>query len=279
MKMKNVLMTLLWMLTISLGAIADNDLTVVEIEVEKEQKGGSTHEWVHFPTGADSPVRRAVVDFIFQCMQSFLNADIAYPSNTCDEKVFKTFLDHYADSLCRFCSEDQQEYAASCAESGEVYEVPWFRNFSIQKVAETSRYVSYACYDGEFCGGAHDNCGSVARTFRKSDGAVVDIFVDDEDLADRMQGILWKYLGASDEAGDAEDFVKEIGDFLEANYGNRERLHLGSTIFLAPDGVHLQYAPLEISFWAMGDQEIVIPYQAAMPFLTPEAARLAGVAK
>ena len=119
----------------------------------------------------------------------------------------------------------------------------------------------------------------MAKTFRKSDGAAINIFVDDDDLTDRMQGILWKYLVASDEAGDAEDFVKEIGDFLEANYGNRERLHLDSTIFLAPDGVHLQYAPLEISFWAMGDQEIVIPYQAAKPFLTPEAARLAGVAK
>lgn len=278
MMIKKMLMTLLLLLAISIGAKADNDLTVVEIEVEKKQKGGFSHEWVHFPTGADSQVRRAVIDFIFQCMQSFLNADIDYPSNTCDEKVFKTFLDHYADTLSLFCSKDQQEYAAYCAESGEVYEVPWFRNFSILKVAETDRYVSYACYDGEFCGGAHDNRESVAKTFSKSDGAVVDIFVDDEDLADRMQGVLWKYLIASEGADDAEEYAKEIGDFLEANYGNREHLHLpGDCIFLAPDGVHLQYSPLEISFWAMGEQEIIIPYEAAKPFLTAAAAQLSRV--
>ena len=152
----------------------------------------------------------------------------------------------------------------------------WFRNFSILKVAETDRYVSYACYDGEFCGGAHDNRGSEARTFRKSDGAAVDIFVEDEDVTERMQGVLWKYLTDSNEEGDAKEFAQEIGDFLEANYGNREWLHLpGNSIYLAPDGVHLEYAPLEISFWHMGSQEIVIPYEAAKPFLTAEAARLA----
>lgn len=278
--MKKIIMALLWMLVISLGVMADNGLNIVEIEVEKEQKGGSSHVWVHFPIGADSPVRRAIIDFIFQRMHSFSNADIVFPSNTCDEEAFNTFLDNYTVILCQFCAKDQQEYAAFCAESGEVYEVPWFKNFSILKVAETDRYVSYACYDGEFCGGAHDNRGSVATTFRKSDGSVVDIFVEDEDVADRMQGILWKYLVNPEEIDDAKEFAREIGDFLEANYGNRERLHLpGGSIFLAPDGVHLQYPPLEISFWAMGEQEIVIPYEAAKPFLTAEAARLAGIAK
>ena len=278
--MKKIIMTLLWMLAINLGTMADNNLNIVQIEVEKEQKGGSSHVWVQFPNGADSPVRRAVIDFIFQCMHSFTNADIAYPSNTCDEEAFKTFLDNYTDTLCRVCAEDQQEYAADCAESGVVYEVTWFRNFSILKVAETDRYVSYACYDGEFCGGAHDNRGSKTMTFSKSDGTAVDIFVEDEDLTDRMQGVLWKYLIKSEEEIDAKKFAQEIGDFLEANYGNRERLHLpGNNVYLAPDGVHLEYPPLEISFWAMGSQEIVIPYEAAQPFLTSEAARLAGIAK
>ncbi len=284
MKMKKVIIFLLWICATSLVAKADNVLHVAEIKVEKEQKGGFSHAWVHFPTDDDSPVRRAIIDFIFQCMHSFSNADIDYPSNTCDEKTFKDFLDNYTDSLCLFCAIDQQEYAAFCAESGEVYEVPWFRNFSIQKVSETERYVSYACYDGEFCGGAHDNRGSVAKTFRKSDGAAIDIFEEDEeedeDVTDRMQDILWKYLALSVEAVDSKEYSKQIGDFLEANYGNRERLCLpGGSIFLAPDGVHLEYQPLVISFWAMGEPIIVIPYEAAKPFLTAEAARLAGLIK
>lgn len=278
--MKKTILALLWMLGTSLWSVAENSLNVVEMEVEKEQKGGSSHVWVHFPTDADSPLRRAIIDFIFQRMHTFLNADIAYPSNTCDEGAFKAFLDNYTDILCQYWAQDQQEYAAYCAESGEVYEVPWYKNFSILKVSETERYVSYACYDGEFCGGAHANRETVAMTFSKADGSAIDIFSDDEDVEDRMQGILWKYLTAPEETDDAKEYAKEIGDFLEANYGNRERLHLpGDSMFLAPDGVHLQYAPLEISFWAMGELEIVIPYEAAKPFLTPEAARLAGMAK
>ena len=276
MRMEKIFIALIWMLAISMGTMADNGLNIVQIEVEKEQKGGSAHVWVHFPVDADSPVRRAVISYIFQCMLSFSNADIDYPSDTCDEEEFKTFLDSYTDSVSHACAIDQQEYAASCAESGIIYDVSWFRNFSILKVAETDRYVSYACYDGEFFGGAHDNRGSKAKTFRKSDGAAVDIFVEDEDVTERMQGVLWKYLADSNEEGDAKEFAQEIGDFLEANYGNREWLHLpGNSIYLAPDGVHLEYAPLEISFWHMGSQEIVIPYEAAKPFLTAEAARLA----
>lgn len=280
MRMKKEIMTLLWMLTISLGAMADNVMNYVGISMEKEQKGASSQVWVQFPTGDDSPVRRSVIDFIFQCMHSYTNANIIYPSNTCDEETFKAFLDIYTDSLCHAYSMDQQEYAAFCAESGEEYDVSWFHNFSIQEVAESDRYVSYSCYDGEFCGGAHDNRGSRAQTFSKSDGAAIDIFVADEDVADQMQGILWKYLIDSEEESDAEDFVEEIRNFLEANYGNPYQLHLPvQNIFLAPDGVHLQYPPLEICYWAMGSQEIVIPYEAAKPFLTSVAARLAGIEK
>ena len=142
--MEKIFIALIWMLAISMGTMADNGLNIVQIEVEKEQKGGSAHVWVHFPVDADSPVRRAVISYIFQCMLSFSNADIDYPSDTCDEEEFKTFLDSYTDSVSHACAIDQQEYAASCAESGIIYEVSWFRNFSILKVAETDRYVSYA---------------------------------------------------------------------------------------------------------------------------------------
>ena len=277
--MKKSILTLLWMLAATVGAMAGNVLSIVEMDAEKEQKGGSSHVWVHFPTGADSPTRRAVIYFIFHSMHFYLEADMEYPPLTCDEQTFRSFLDDYTEALCQVYSTDQQEYAAECAASGEVYDVPWYRNISLLKVAETDHYVSYACYDGEFCGGAHDNRGSIATTIRKSDGvALDDIFIEDADDSDQLQAILWKYLIATEET-DQKEFAERIGDFLEANYGNRERLHLpGDSMYLAPDGVHLLYAPLEICFWDMGEIEVVIPYDAAKPYLTPEAARLANAA-
>lgn len=253
-----------------LPMMADHVVEIERMEVEKKQKGGFSTAWVDFPVGTDSPVRRAVIDFIYERMGRNTAIDIAYPPNTCDAPTFRTFLDNYMSVLCRLTAESQQEYAEWSAQEGETYEVDWFETFSILKVAETDRYVSYACYSGEFCGGAHDNRGSVAVTIRKADGKrIEDIFK--EDVEEDIQPLLWKYLVASFEWEDEEELKKEIGNFLEANYGDRSHLHLPSgSIYLAPDGIHLLYDPLEVCFWSMGDPEVVIPYAAARPFLTQE---------
>ena len=274
--MKKMIIAALLLACAFLNATADNTVTVNNIHVEKKQKGGSADVSVDFPLGTDSPLRRAIIDYIYErCKAINPGVEVTTPSNTCDEAAFRRYLEEYATVSCRLFAEDQQDYAATFVEENTPYEVEWFSNFSIEKVAETGLYVSYAVYWGEFVGGAHDNRGSEAVTLRKADGVRVDgIFR--EGAEEEMQPLLWKYLIESEQTDDVSEFVAEIKQFLEANYSNSEDLPLPyGTSYLAPDGVHILYQPLEICFWAMGQPTITIPLEVAKPFLTPEAARLA----
>lgn len=255
------------------NAMAGDTLTISNIGFEKKLPGGSSTVNIDFPLGDNNAVRRAVVDYIYEGLQFFSGVQIAYPPNTCDEPTFKTFLEEYTQALCQITAEEQQEYAQSFEDEEEPYNMDWFSNLAVLKAADTDRYVSYVFYWGEFCGGAHDNRGSSAITIRKSDGARMDDIFK-EDVEDDMQPLLWKYLIASEEPEDEKEFVDEINQFLEANYGLRDFLHLSQRSYLAPDGIHLVYDPLEICFWYMGAPEITIPYQDAKPFVTKEISQL-----
>ena len=274
--MKKTFFALLMVVLSTITAAADNIVPIQNFNFEKELPGGSSQVLIDFPTGTDSPVRRAIIDYIYESLHSFAGSgvNIAFPSNTCDEQTFGTFIEKYTETLCHNAAMDQNEYATSMSEDGETYEMVWFSNLSVQKVADTDLYVSYAFYHGEYCGGAHDNRGSSAITIRKDDGArMTDIFK--EDVEEEMQPLLWKYLIASYQPEDEKAFIEEINQFLEANYSIRDYLHLPhGSIYLAPDGVHILYQPLEICFWAAGEPEIVIPFDEARPFLTKEVAEL-----
>ena len=288
--MMKLLFAIFLMAFTAIPATADDIVAITSIESEKEQVGATAKITVEFPVGNDSPTRRAIIDYINENLHTmgYLSVlreegphpasvkDVHFPSNTCDEATFRTFLDQLTTVVCKLTSRDQQEYAQSLEEDGESYQPRWFDNRFIGKVADTDTYVSYATYWGEFCGGAHDNRGSNAITIRKTDGMpITDIFK--EDVEEDIQPLLWKYLIVSENPENPAEYRAEIKKFLKANYGNSEDLLLPrGTSYLAPDGVHILYQPLEICFWP-GEPEIIIPYSAAKPFISIEAAKAAGL--
>ena len=287
--MKKLLSAIFGMVFTAIPAIADDTVTISSIKSEKEQIGATTQISVEFPVGDDNPTRRSIIDYIHENLRTMgslsvlreedpltpADKDVQFPSNNCDETTFRSFLDQLTTVVCKLISGDQQEYAHSLEEDGESYQVKWFNNMYIGKVAETDTYVSYVTYWGEYCGGAHDNRGSNAITIRKADGMpITDIFK--EDVEEDMQPLLWKYLIVSENPENPAEYRAEIQKFLKANYGNSEDLLLPQgTSYLAPDGVHILYQPLEICFWP-GEPEIIIPYSAAKPFISKEAAKVAG---
>lgn len=258
----------------AVNGVADDTVATENIQSESSLPHVTAEMAVDFPVGSDSQLRRAILGFIFdRCQEIYEGVEVERPSNSCNAKEFKAFLDKYTSTLCRLSAEDRKECADALAEEGETYEADWFSNLYINKTADTERYVSYTTYNTDFSGGGHDNRMSEAVTIRKSDGAIISsIFV--EDAEEKMQDVLWKYLIASEEPEDPVEYRAEINRFLEANYGRGNHLMLPTgSIYLAPDGVYILYSTQEICFWP-GEPVIVIPYEVAKPFLTKEAAQL-----
>lgn len=258
----------------AVNGVADDTVATENIQSESSLPHVAAEMAVDFPVGNDSQLRRAILGFIFdRCQEIYEGVEVERPSNSCDAKEFKAFLDHYTSTLCRLSAEDRKECADALAEEGETYEADWFSNLYINKTADTDLYVSYTTYNTDFSGGGHDNRMSEAVTIRKSDGAIISsIFV--EDAEEKMQDLLWKYLIASEEPEDPVEYRAEINRFQEANYGRGNYLMLPTgSIYLAPDGVYILYSTQEICFWP-GEPVIVIPYEVAKPFLTKEAAQI-----
>ena len=274
MKAKGLFVMLL-MTVVALNAWADNTVDVSDVESESSLPNVTSEMSVDFPTGADSQLRRAIIDFIYDQFQSiYQGVELEHPSNTCSEAEFKAYLDKFNKTLCQLTAEDRRESFAD-SDGGETDEAPWYSNLYINKVADTDQYVSFTTYNVAFSGGAHEERSTDAVTIRKADGAVVsNIFADN--VEEKMQPLLWKYLIASENPDDPEEYRAEINRFLEANYGQSDYLHLpADNAYLAPDGVYILYQPLEICFWP-GEPVIVIPPDEAKPYLTSEAARLLG---
>lgn len=272
--MRKVLFLMLFLAVNAVNGVADDTVATENIQSESSLPHVTAEMAVDFPVGNDSQLRRAILGFIFdRCQEIYEGVEVERPSNSCNAKEFKAFLDHYTSTLCRLTAEDRKECADALAEEGETYEADWFSNLYINKTADTELYVSYTTYNTDFSGGGHDNRMSEAVTIRKSDGAVISsIFV--EDAEEKMQDVLWKYLIASEEPEDPAEYRAEINRFLEANYGRGNHLMLPTgSIYLAPDGVYILYSAQEICFWP-GEPVIVIPYEVAKPFLTKEAAQL-----
>lgn len=272
-KMRKFLIILLLWGVATLTATADNTVSVSDIEVESSLPNVTSEVSVDFPVGTDSQLRRSIIDFIYGQFQSiYQGVEVEHPSNTCSEADFKSYLEKFNKTLCQLTAEDRKESFADGGE-GESDEAAWYSNLYINKVADTDQYVSYTTYHVDFSGGAREERGTDAVTIRKSDGAVISRIFS-EDVEEKMQPLLWKYLIASENPEDPAEYRAEINRFLQANYGNSDYLHLpADNAYLAPDGVYILYQPLEICFWP-GEPVIVIPPDEAKPFLTSEAAQL-----
>ena len=202
----------------AVNGVADDTVATENIQSESSLPHVTAEMAVDFPVGNDSQLRRAILGFIFdRCQEIYEGVEVERPSNSCNAKEFKAFLDNYTSTLCRLSAEDRKECADALADEGDTYEADWFSNLYINKTADTNLYVSYTTYNTDFSGGGHDNRMSEAVTIRKSDGAIISsIFV--EDAEEKMQDVLWKYLIASEEPEDPVEYRAEINRFLEANY-------------------------------------------------------------
>ena len=273
-KIKKTLALTLLAVTATVNCFAGNRDTYKTIAYQVEQPGASSEVSVDFPVDVKEPVRSAVIEYIFHALTAYKGD--ALPGTPkpedCTETTIKTILNQFAETLASWYGSEREEYAASLAEEGETYDVEWYINISVNKAAETQQYVSYACYYGDYQGGAHGQRYSDAVTIRKSDGKrIKDIFRDGVD--EEMQPLLWKYL-LSDI--DSDEGKQEYRNMIMTYLGNEQTaiVPLPYVSYLAPDGIHLEYQPYEIGPWSLGAPNIVIPVSEALPYLTKEAAKL-----
>ena len=270
--MKKILFfALLLMQAPSLWGETERETPYKNITYEVENSGANARVSVDFPVNVQEPLRRAVVGYILERLDSYRGENLAAPSDKCDEETFNTFLSELATNLATRYGEEQRDYAKSMEEAGEEYNVTFYVNIYIPKAAETEEFVSFACYFGDFEGGVHGERYSDGVTFRKRDGKRMDdIFRNDVDEA--IQPVLWKAILASDDADGDSEYRKGIEDYLSME--KLELLPLPSVAFLTPEGVHIEYQYYQICPWAQGAPTAEIPIGEALPFLTKEAAKL-----
>ena len=177
---------------------------------------------------------------------------------------------------------DSQEYGNSMTFSF------WF---SCDKEYETDTYVTYGCHQEGFTGGAHGYAISYSATFSKATGhqmgytSVYDeknnkyhikdqtLFrnANDPQLQKLIKEGVKEYFSEMDEKKISDE---ELADMLQ---GVDDINHLplpNNAPGFIKDGLSFIYQQYEITCYALGMPNFVIPYDKIRPFLTDEAAAL-----
>ena len=128
----------------------------------------------------------------------------------------------------------------------------------------TPTILSIEEFNYTYTGGAHGNYGSVYYNFNTVNGQLIqlkDILIEDYELP----------LKAIAESIFKETYLeKGMTNYSEAGfYFEEDRFKMANNFALTKEGLKFLYNPYEIAPYAMGQQEILIPYAALAPLLKP----------
>lgn len=157
----------------------------------------------------------------------------------------------------------------------DSYIIGWEYEYNLSKIEEAPRYVVFYSQDYIYMGGAHGGvCGDGALTFSKSDGHLVECFIDPKYVHEMQSLIMDGLTGFYDECG--EKIKKE--DILEYKFIETDDIPLPSwQPYPTKDGLVFTYQQYEILPYAMGMPSFTIPYEKVKGFMTDDARRTLGI--
>ncbi|WP_315510351.1 RsiV family protein [Alloprevotella tannerae] len=182
-------------------------------------------------------------------------------SYTGDYSDSKKMITYYINETLR----SLQEIVAEDTEGG----LSLFRNFYISKMSEGKSYLTMSFFCDEFIGGFHGLLTLSGVTFRKSDGRRIgwDVFFTYRDgFEELMTDSLKAYFGV-----DTDEELRN--QLLKDNEYPLVPLPRCGPLFTTK-GVLFQYQSYEITSYANGMPNFILPYEQLKPYMTETARRL-----
>lgn len=217
---------------------------------------------VEFPQEGNEILRRAISEFISEHMGGEYDGDILDG---------KAMVDFYGKSILDELKSNYEEEKGMVDDEEDIN--GFYHTYSIEKVYETDKLVTFICNESIYLNGAHgmENCSGV--TFRKSDGRrfskemMRDLY--DEDMHAIIKKGLRDYF--SSVGGEEIESDEELKEYILTD-DDVDYLPLPNhEPYIVEDGMQFTYQPYEISFYAAGMPEFTVPLNEMKPHLTTTA--------
>ena len=190
------------------------------------------------------------------------------------EVLGNSYIGNYSDSkkmITYYVNETLRSLQEIVVEDAEEPEggLSLFRNFYISKMSEGKSYLTMSFFCDEFIGGFHGLLTQSGVTFRKSDGRRIgwDVFFTYRDgFEELMTDSLKAYFGV-----DTDEELRN--QLLKDNEYPLVLLPRCGPLFTTK-GVLFQYQSYEITSYANGMPNFILPYEQLKPYMTETARRL-----
>ena len=237
-------------------AAKGKNIKIDTIRFAKTDTTANVELFVHWPVKGD----KAVVDSLQKFIGSLVDCNFS------DAKSIKD----YGESLFESLSIDWHSTFDEMPPDERLGALE--RTYSIIKLYETKRYVTYHYTTFEYGGGMHGYTTEVGFTFRKSDGKQIKLLenTDSPELAQLIkEGIKSFFAGGPDKAMTDE----EVLEFLFAeDTDDLANIPLPlNAPYLSDTGVVFLYTQYEIAPYSSGIITFEVPFAKISPFLTQEA--------
>ena len=230
------------------------------ISYSKEEGKYSFNLSADYPVEGDDTLVKAIRGFI----NDFLGG--AYDGSLDDGKaMIKKNGEIMYGNFVEMCGDADLE---------DVSELYYYK--SVERGYETNAFITFMTSGGHYTGGLHGIGFETGVTFSKSNGKTFgyDMMkgIDSPEFKRFIKEGLRKYFSTEgQEPISDDDLLQELVSYS----GSIDELPLpDSEPYLTEKGIKFVYQPYEISYYAAGKPEFIIPYAAIRPYLTSEAVKL-----
>lgn len=247
---------------------ASDTLTTTPLVYAYDENKVQVDLHIFYPeSGANQYVVNAVREFISEQLGG------SYEGRLDDGQAL---LHHYGDSIRNYLlAEHENDQTDMDEEAINGY----YRDIVIMKAYETPRLVTFTYDEDIYLNGAHGSHATYGMTFRKSDGRRFgpDMLhgVYSEEMYSLIKDGLKQYF--TDMAQDSVNTDEKLKEFILTDDDVNFLPLPNHAPYITAEGVNFIYQPYEISFYAAGMPQFVVPLSDMQRFFTVTAQRMTAM--
>lgn len=253
----------------SIVSDTEDSLVFVTLRDSVLKDSAYTHSLTfQFPVSGSKGVRESIGRYLSEKLSYFCpNIDM---TNDAEVRVH-TYRGDITDGrglLSHYMKEYTTGFGNLTNEFGTRSDMLMFQEVVGSVVWESDKALTYCIAFENFLGGAHGEHLQSARTFRKTDGKMIQLI--DSTQLDKMQALM--YEGLKDYLGQdiTPNFNMKVSDMLFV-----KRIPLPADhLVMRQNGLFFLYQLDEIAGYVYGMPCFTLPYDKVLPFMTAEAVEL-----